>query len=135
MRYRNRLGTLGFALLSTGWLLSTNLHAASDGYSIEDFRLGTGGDLVRVCTVDAGHEHREIAKAFCYGFFEGATHYDDAISGSEWYQDIVCAPDDATREQAVTVFIEYINVNPQHGSEPPIDAIFRALVDEWPCAE
>jgi hypothetical protein len=34
----------------------------------------------------------------------------------------------------VAVFIRYIEANPQYGSEPPVDGIFRALVDKWPCA-
>lgn len=132
----NWMKTLAIALLGLSWLASGNLHAQpGDGYSIEDFRLGTAGDLVDVCTLDSAHNHHEIAKAFCYGFFEGAVHYDDAISGSETYVDIVCSPDDTTREQAVTVYIEYINANPMHASEPPVDAIFRALVAEWPCGE
>ena len=48
---------------------------------------------------------------------------------------IVCTPDTVTRTQAVAVFIQYIQANPQYVSEPPIDAIFRALIDKWPCPE
>ena len=68
-------------------------------------------------------------------FFEGASHYDDALAGSGLHNDIVCAPDTVTRKQATAVFIQYIKDNPQYGREPPIDAIFRALIAKWPCAE
>lgn len=138
MKYMSWMGIIGITVLSTGWLASGNLHAdtrTSEGYSLEDFRLRTAADLVDVCTLETGHSDHAIALAFCYGFFEGGTHYDDAISGSEWYEDIVCNPPEVTRTQAVNVFVQYLEANPQYGSEPPIDAIFRALVAKWPCAE
>ncbi|MEH6634022.1 MAG: Rap1a/Tai family immunity protein [Halioglobus sp.] len=117
---------------------SASHSAASDsgkGYSIEDFKLHTASDLVDVCTLQASHADYTLAIAFCYGFFEGATHYDDAIAASPAHPDLVCSPPEATRTQAVTVFVEYMNANPQYGSEQPIDAIFRALVNQWPCIE
>ena len=137
MTYRGWVGILGIAVLGTGWLASGNLHAdvmTSDGYSVEDYKLHTANELVDICTIESGHPDHAIATAFCYGFFEGAVHYDEAIAGTEWYEDIVCNPPETTRTQAVTVFNQYIKANPQYGSEPPIDAIFRALVAKWPCA-
>jgi hypothetical protein len=138
MKNKARMGVLGIILLGAGWLSAGNLYAAdtgSDGYSIEDFKLHTAQDLVDVCTLSTGHEHYDAAIAFCYGFFEGATHYDDAIADSEWYSDLVCNPPEVTRQQAVAVFIEYMDANPEYASEPPIDAIFRGLIAKWPCAE
>jgi hypothetical protein len=136
MKYRGWVGILGIAVLGTGWLASGNLYAdvmTSDGYSVEDFKLHTANELVDICTIETKHPDHAIATAFCYGFFEGAVHYDEAIAGTEWYKDIVCNPADTTRTQAVTVFTQYIKANPQYGSEQPIDAIFRALVAKWPC--
>jgi hypothetical protein len=138
MKSRACVRVLSIVLLSAGWLFAGNLSAAntgSDGYSIEDFRLHTAQDLVDVCTLSTGHEHYDAAIAFCYGFFEGATHYDDAIATSMWYSDIVCTPPDVTREQAVAVFIEYMETNSEYASGPPIDGIFRGLIAKWPCAE
>jgi hypothetical protein len=136
MKYRYWMGILGMVLSTAGGLAPMTLQAAttsSDGYSIEDFRLSSAGDLVDVCTLETGHRDHEVAKAFCYGFFEGAANYDDAISNLEWYNDIVCMPADATRAQAVAVYIDYIKANPQYESETPVDSIFRALVAKWPC--
>lgn len=129
------VGILGM-VLTMGLLSSANLQAApGDGYSIEDFGLDSAGELVDVCTLDAGHEHHEIAVAFCYGFFEGAANYDDSLDGPKWHRGILCEPPEVTREQAVAVFTQYIEANPQYSSELPVDAIFRALVDKWPCTE
>jgi hypothetical protein len=88
-----------------------------------------------VCTLDVSHEHHDMAKAFCYGFFEGATHYDDSLASAKWHSDIVCEPTGVTRQAAVAVFVEYINKQPQYAAEPPIDGIFRALVAKWPCPQ
>ena len=129
MNYKTCLGSL---MLSAAALLAANAHA--DDYSIEDFRLHTADDLVDVCTIDESHSDHPVATAFCYGFFEGAAHYDDAIDDTTAYVDIVCSPDGTTRSEAVTVFIEYIRANPQYGSEGPVDAAFRALSDKWPCS-
>ena len=135
MKYRGWIGILGF-ILTSGLLASANLQAKSgDGYSLEDTRLNTASDLVDVCTIGTGHDHYDVAMAFCYGFFEGAARYDDALAGPEWHGDILCEPPEVTRAQAVAVFIQYIEANPQYGSAPPVDGIFRALVDRWPCAE
>ena len=107
--------------------------ATNDGFTIADFRLNSAQELVDVCTVQAGAEHYDTAIAFCFGFFEGAVHYDEAISSLEWYRDLVCPPPEATREQAVSVFIAYLGANPDYASEQPVDVIFRSLVNKWPC--
>jgi Ssp1 endopeptidase immunity protein Rap1a len=138
MKNQRWMNIFGAAILTAGGLLSTVSLAASDGsdgYSIEDFRLSNASDLLDVCTVESGHADFDVATAFCYGFIEGTVHYDDAVAGSEWYRDIVCSPADVTRTQAVTVITDYIRANPQHGKEKPVDAIFRALIDQWPCPE
>jgi hypothetical protein len=136
MNIKGWTGIAGVAVLTAGWLVSGQLRAAtvlSDGYTLEDYRLQDAANLVDVCTLEAGHPDHVTARGFCYGFFEGATHYHDTISMSPSYQKIVCAPTGATRTDAVEVFVAYIQANPQYGSEGPIDAIFRALVAKWPC--
>ena len=138
MKIKGWTGILGAAVLTAGWLVSGQLWAETvltDGYTLEDFNLHTAANLVDVCTIAQGHPHYETARAFCYGFFEGSAHYHDTISTSPSYQRIVCNPPETTRTDAVKVFTAYIQANPQYASEAPIDAIFRALVDKWPCGE
>ena len=138
MNIKGWTGIVGIAVLTAGWLVSGQLQAAtaaSDGYTLEDFRLRTASNLVDVCTLKEGHPHYQTARGFCYGFFEGAANYHDTISASPSYRKIACAPAETTRTDAVEVFIAYIHSNPQYASEKPIDAIFRALATKWPCEE
>jgi hypothetical protein len=138
MNIKGWTGIVGVAVLTAGWLVSGQLQAeaaSNDGYTLEDFRLRAAADLVDVCTLGESHPHYETARGFCYGFFEGAKHYHDTISGAPSHQKLVCAPAEITRTDAVEVFITYIRNNPQYASDGPIDAIFRALIAKWPCAE
>jgi hypothetical protein len=136
MNIKGWTGIVGAAVLTAGWLVSGQLWAQtklSDGYTLEDFSLRTAADLVDICTLEQSHFDHMAARAFCYGFFEGGTHYDDAMSSSPTHKKIVCDPPGTTRMETVEVFVSYVRTNPQYGSETPIDTIFRALVAKWPC--
>jgi hypothetical protein len=138
MNIKGWTGIVGVAVLTAGWLASGQLQAETvlnDGYTLEDYRLHTAADLVDVCTLESGHPDHATARGFCYGFFEGATHYHDTISRAPSHLKLVCAPAETTRTDAVAVFTTYIRSNPQYASDGPIDAIFRALIAKWPCAE
>jgi hypothetical protein len=128
------IGILGIALAAAGWMAPGNL-AAAEGYTIDDIKLTSATDLLDVCTVAPDHEHYSSALAFCYGFFEGAIRYHQAIAGPEPRKKLVCAPEGTTRKQAVDVFVSYLEANPQYAKESTIDAIVRALMARWPCAE
>ena len=131
--YCNSIATLLFAILLPGIAAADTL--TSDGYSLEDYHLKSAHDLADLCTLDKGHPDHAIAIAFCYGFFEGAIHYDDVISSTPAYVDIVCSPEGTSRTEAVNEFTRYMKANPQYGSEMPIDAVFRALSAKWPCTD
>ena len=136
MNIKSWSGIAAIAVLIACWLIPGQVRAEtrlSDGYSLEDFNLHTASDLVDICVLDKSHPDHIAAMAFCYGFFEGGIHYDDAISHSPSYRKIVCDPEGTTRTQAVEVFVSYVRANPQYGAEAPIDTIFRALVAKWPC--
>jgi hypothetical protein len=113
---------------STG-LFSANLFAEE----ADAFAIDTAGDLIEICTVDTSHANHQTATAFCYGFFEGAAHYDNALEQSPLHATLLCEPQDLTRQQAVAVVVEYLAANPQYNSEPAVDGAFRALIAEWPC--
>lgn len=117
----------------SGWLSSPMPLSANDGYAIEDLDVDNAGELLDVCTISPSHEHYEAAIAFCYGFFEGAIRYDNAVAGKGPFEDIVCTPEGVTRTQAVTVFVDYLQANGNFEQEPPVEAVFRALVAKWPC--
>ena len=138
MKIKSWTSIVGAAVLTAGWLVSGQLQAEtvlSDGYTLEDFNLLTAADLVDVCTLGESHPDHKTAMGFCYGFFEGGTHYHNTISLSPSYKRISCNPPETTRTEAVEVFVTYIQANPEYASETPIDAIFRALVAKWPCED
>lgn len=122
---------VSIALGSLLWLSPGVLHAAA----FDDVKLTSAGELVEMCTLPLNHEHHAVGTAFCYGFFEGAIRYAQAITGAEPERKLVCEPTGTTRRQAVDVFVTYINENPQYQSESTIDGIFRALMTRWPCPE
>jgi hypothetical protein len=107
--------------------------AAAEGFTIDDIKLKSAADLLHICTVAPDREHYGTALAFCYGFFEGAIRYHQAIAGPEPHKKLVCAPEGTTRRQAVDVFVSYLQANPQYAQESAIDAIIRALMARWPC--
>jgi hypothetical protein len=121
-------------LLGAGGLVPTALVAATDGYTLDDIKLSSAANLVDICTVDKTNEAYPATLGFCYGFFEGAIRYHEAISGADNARELVCAPEGTTRLEAVDVFVSFMRENPQYASEGTIDAIFRALMARWPCA-
>lgn len=128
-----RIGILGIALCSLGMMAPQSLLADNNSFTIADLKLQSAGQLVDVCSIDATNEDYVPALAFCYGFFEGAIRYAEAINGPEAHKNLVCPPEGATRLQAVEAFVAYMKANPQYATESPVDSIYRALMPRWPC--
>ncbi len=120
--------TLGFA--------TTGVQAADpDGYGLDDYELKTAKDLYDVCTVPRSHEDHNVAKAFCVGYFEGGIHFHDALDKANDFPSISCAPDTTPRQEVVETFVVFARANPQYHSEAPMDVVFRAIVNKWPCGK
>ena len=85
--------------------------------------------------MEESHADHVTAMAFCYGFFEGATHYHDAVKGMSGYVELICDPEGTTRTEAVVEFTSYMKANPKHAGELPIDAVFRSLSACWRCPD
>lgn len=134
MRQWRWTAVLSVALLGVLCIAPGRLVAASDGFTLEDMKLRTAGELLDICTIEPGDEHYDVARAFCYGFFEGGIRYNQALAGADNHKQLVCAPEGTTRLQGVEVFTSYMKANPQYAAEGPIDAIFRALMAKWPCS-
>ncbi len=127
MRRSSVVLALGLALVP--WMS----WAQTDGYTLEDYQLGTSGDLLDLCTLDASHAQHWEARAFCLGYFTGGIHLHDALAASEDFPRIACPPADATRNDVVAVFVAYARAHPEYLDEKPMDTVFRAVNDEWPC--
>jgi len=133
MRQWNWTAVLSVVLLGALCIAPGKLVAASEGFTLEDVKLSTAGELLDACTIKPEDEHYDVARAFCYGFFEGGIRFNQALAGAENHKELFCAPEGTTRLQGVEVFTSYLQANPQHATEGPIDAIFRALMAKWPC--
>jgi len=102
-------------------------------FTMDDFKLQSTKDLVDICTVDDAHENYWEAVSFCFGFFQGGVHYHRALAAGPNFDPIACPADDATLKQLVSVFVTYARANPIYSDEPPMDTVFRAVAEQWPC--
>lgn len=135
MTYWRWMGAVSIVLWAAGGIAPAKLSAAVPEDAVKDLRLTAAGDLLNICTNKPEQEDYTAAMSFCYGFFEGGIRYAEAISGANNQRNLVCAPAGTTRLQAVDVYIDYMQANPQYLGEQPIDAVYRALMGKWPCAE
>jgi hypothetical protein len=47
----------------------------------------------------------------------------------------MCPEGPISRFEAVEVFIEWANNHPEFMDEPPVQGVFRAAAEKWPCKE
>jgi len=122
-----------FFTLVAAVALSSGGAMAESGYSLEDFQLRTGQDLLDMCTLDANHRDYPVAHAYCVGFIEGAGQLHDALAAGPNFDRLVCSPRNVTLNDVVTVYASYAAANPQYMKESAIDSLVRAAAAKWPC--
>jgi Rap1a immunity proteins len=107
--------------------------AQTDGYTLDDYQLRTSGDLLDICALESSDSHYFEAHAFCLGYFAGGIHLHDALAASNDYPRVACPTDDVTRDDVVESFVTYAQAHPEYLDERPMDTVFRAVIDQWPC--
>ena len=122
-----------FFALVAAVALSSGGAMAQNGYSLEDFELRTGQDLLDMCTLGPSHPDYPVAHAYCVGFIEGAGQLHDALAAGPNFDRLVCGTENVTLEDVVTVYANYAVANPQHMKESAIDSLVRAAAAKWPC--
>jgi hypothetical protein len=122
------------AVVAAALVAGPAVGAAAGEFTFEDFTLRTSEDLLDICTVEPANESHNEAVAFCYGFFQGGTHYHRALTSGPKYAPIACPTEPMSVQQLVSVFVAYARANPQHLAEQPMDTAFRAMVAQWPCS-
>jgi Rap1a immunity proteins len=113
-------------------LASVTNAPAQEGYSLDDFDVESGQDLLDVCGLDEGHAHYWEAQAFCFGYFHGGADFHHAMIGQR-QNPIVCPPPEVTVRDAVDQFVSYARAHPEYLGEEPMDLVFRAVIEAWPC--
>jgi hypothetical protein len=107
--------------------------AQTDGYTLDDYQLDSSGDLLDICSLDSSNSQYWEARAFCLGYFTGGIHLHDVLAASNDFPRIACAPPDATRDDVVAAFVSYARAHPEYLNEQPMDTVFRAVNNQWPC--
>jgi len=133
MRHRS-LWPAALGIAVAGAALSPPLAAAgSEGFSLNDFQVETAQDLFDICTLDQSDPSYWAAQAFCYGYFQGGADFHQAMAPVPQFQPVACPGPNATVRDAVQVFVEYARAHPEDLSAPPMDVVFRAVGERWPC--
>lgn len=130
------LGMMGWfaAIVAAMLVVAPPAGAAShDGFTLDDFELQNTKSLLDICTLEEAHESYWEAASFCIGFFQGGVHYHRALANGPNFEPIACPTEEVTLRQLVSVFIAYARANPIYSDEPPMDSVFRAVADQWPC--
>jgi len=107
--------------------------AQTDGYTLEDYQLRTSGDLLDICALETSHVNYWEARGFCIGYFAGGIDLHDALAAAEDFPQIACPAEGVTRNDVVDAFVTYAQAHPEHLDERPMDTVFRAVTDRWPC--
>ncbi|CAL1241917.1 Rap1a/Tai family immunity protein [Candidatus Methylocalor cossyra] len=100
----------------------------------QDFLARNTQQLIQLCTAPADDPLRVAAVHFCTGYLVGAYHYHESVNSGPDSQPLVCPPNPKpTREQAITDFVSWAKAHPQYNQDRPVDAMFRFMVEKWPC--
>jgi hypothetical protein len=119
------------ATLASGALALLSSAALAAGP--EDFYVRNAQDLVDLCTVTEQEPIKAEAIHFCHGFASGAWQYHLAQADGPQGRRLVCPPESATRNEALTGFVEWSARHPERMGEPAVEALFRFLIERWPC--
>lgn len=135
MRHRSHWrAALSIALAGAVLGLAPVALAAGEGFAHEDFQVATAQDLLDICTLDPSHPSYWAARAFCYGYFQGGTDFHEAMAPVPGFQPIACPQGAATVRDAVEAFVDYAHAHPENLSQQPMDVVFRAVGEQWPCS-
>ena len=99
----------------------------------ENPKLETTADLVEFCdTVGPVGEVRD-GQNFCDGFIAGSgLLYLELVRAGKMNR-IACAEPIPTLEQARQAFVAWATANPDYLSSKPIDGLWRAMAETYPC--
>jgi hypothetical protein len=106
---------------------------AASAAKSSDFELRTAGQLVALCSTSPTQPLHVSARAFCYGFVSGGQHYHDEVASITALGPVFCPDGRKTRDELVEVFVASIRANPQRADDRPVDAVFQAFAERWPC--
>lgn len=100
----------------------------------DDFKVDTTQDFVDLCMVPADHPYYVASVHFVHGYLVGAYDYYAAQAAGPKGVKFVCLPQNIpSRNEVVSMFVEWTKAHPQHMKEKPVETVFRFLMEKWPC--
>jgi hypothetical protein len=128
---RNPRRATGFALVA---MLALMPQGARAEFEPEDFRIRSAQDLVDLCAVATSDPLYASAIHFCHGFVSGAWQYHLSQANGPKGQRLACLPEPPpTRNEAIAMFMAWSGTHADKLTEPAVDALFRFLVEKYPC--
>lgn len=95
----------------------------------------TPAELVELCSVSKDDPAYTAAMGFCLGYIDAALDYHAALTSGKNFDPIVCPDAAVTREEVMTMFLNWSKGNPQHvGTGLPVEGVMRAVHEKWPCS-
>lgn len=101
----------------------------------EGKHVGTTKELIELCSVSTDDPTYPAAMGFCLGYIDAALDYHAALTHGKKFVPIVCPDVEVTREEVVTVLLEWSKANPQGvDTGIPVESVMRAVYEKWPCS-
>ena len=115
-------------------VLALAIPAWAGAVTQEDFKIETARDVVDVCSVPESDSYYAVATAFCHGYAVATYDVYEALTSRKDAKQFVCIPNPAPpRTRVIADFVSWMNAHPQYDEEHPSNAIFKFLVEKWPC--
>jgi hypothetical protein len=104
------------------------------GATLDDFQARTTSQYVDLCEAGSDQPNYIAAVQFCQGFASGAYQYYVANAARDPNARFVCFTDYLpTRDAIIAAFIAWVKAHPESKDAPPVDSIFRYLMEAYPC--
>ena len=109
---------------------STQVLAAAPQHQVT-----TTADLIELCSVSTDDPLYDAAMGFCLGYIDAALDYHAELTAGPKYDALTCPPNTISREEVVTVVVEWSRRNAQYqNTEIPVTGVMRAVSEKWPCS-
>ncbi len=115
-------------------LLAFLVPCVAGAVDVDDFKAETTEDFVALCMVPVDHPYYVASVHFAHGYIVGAYDYYEAQAAGPKGNRYVCLPKELpSRNKVVGLFVKWAKAHPQYMKEKPVEAIFRFLMEKWPC--
>ena len=119
--------SLGCSLLAVGLLV------AAAEVRAEEPKLDTTADLVAYCDTLSTVDEVQEGQDFCDGFIAGSGLLYLELVRAGRIAKIACADPIPTVAEAREAFVTWATAHPEHMQAKPIDGLWRAMAETYPC--